>query len=366
MPTKARVAITPADGRIQIESILLPDPGPHEVLVRTLATGICHSQLTDMKHAQAAGQPMALGHEATGDVLAVGREVRAVAPGDRVFVTWLPRDGGPLARHPGSPVLARSAGPDAHCNAVFTWADHLLCDELYVVPFPADLPADVTSIIGCAVMTGAGAVINTADVQAGESVVVFGTGGVGICSIVAAAERGAHPIIAIDVDDAKLEWAKKQGATHAINARTTDAVEAIHALTASPEKRTILGTPVSGARYAFDCVGGEHVVKSLLPSLTTQPLGTAERGLAVMVGIVTLPTLEVSPGDIMLSEKALTGSIGGSSVPARDFPIFCDWVRRGRLDLRSIVTRRHAFDEIADVAAALDRGEITGRAIVVF
>lgn len=366
MPTKARVVVTPANGRIQIESIVLPDPGPHEVLVRTLATGLCHSQLTDIKNAQAAGQPMTLGHEATGEVLSTGREVRAVRPGDRVFVTWLPRDGGPLARHPGSPVLARETGPDATCNAVFTWADHLLCDELYVVPFPADLPTDVTSIIGCAVMTGSGAVINTADVRAGESVVVFGAGGVGICSIVAAAERGAHPIIAVDLDDAKLEWAKKQGATHGINARKLDPIAAIHAITAAPEKRTILGTPVSGAHYAFDCVGGHEIVKQLLPSLVHQPLGTAERGLAVMVGIVTLPTLEVSPGDLMLSEKCLMGCIGGSSVPARDFPIYCDWVRRGRLDLGAIVTRRYAFDEIAQGVEALDRGEITGRAIVTF
>lgn len=366
MPTRANVVVTPANGRIQIEPMLLPDPGPHEVVVRTLATGICHSQLTDIKSSIASGQPMMLGHEATGVVVGRGSEVRAVAVGDRVFVTWLPRDGGPLARHPGSPVLARASGPDAGCNAVFTWADHLICDELYVVPFPADLPTDVTSIIGCAVMTGSGAVLNTADVQAGESVVVYGAGGVGICSIVAAACRGAHPIIAVDLDDAKLEWAKKLGATHGINARTTDPVAAIHAITAAPDKRTILGTPVSGAHYAFDCAGGEKIVKNLLPSLIQQPLGTSERGMAVMVGIVTLPTLEVSPGDIMLSEKCLTGSIGGSSVPARDFPIFCDWVRSGRLDLDSIVTRRYAFEDIAEAAAALDRGEITGRAIVTF
>jgi len=358
--------VTPGDGRIQIESILLPDPGPHEVVIRTLATGICHSQLTDVKNAKAANQPMLLGHEATGIVIARGREVRAVAEGDRVFVTWLPRDGGPLARQPGSPVLARQSGPDAVCNAVFTWADHLICDELYVVPFPDDLPTDVTSIIGCAVMTGAGAVLNTADVQRGESVAVFGAGGIGICSIVAAAERGAHPIIAVDLDDAKLEWAKRQGATHGINARTTDPVAAIHAITAAPEKRTILNTPVSGAHYAFDCIGGDKVVKNLLPSLRHQPLGTPERGMGVLVGIVTLPVLEVSPGDLMLNEKCLIGCIGGSSVPARDFPIFCDWVRRGRLDLGAIVTRRHAFEEIAEVAAALDRGEITGRAIVIF
>lgn len=366
MPTPARVVVTPADGSLRIEALDLPDPGPHEVVVRTIATGICHSQLTDMKMSAATGHPMTLGHEATGEVLQVGAEVASVGVGDRVFVTWLPRDGGSLARRPGAPVLARDAGPPAGCHNVFTWADHLICDELYVVPFPADLPTDVTSIIGCAVMTGAGAALNTADVRAGESVVVFGVGGVGISTIVAAAARGAHPIIAVDLDDAKLEWAKRQGATHGVNARTADPVRAIHEITADPGRFTITGAPVSGARHAFDCIGGNVVAKQLLPSLINQPYATTERGTAVLVGIVTLPKLEVDPGDLIVSEKRLVGCIGGSSVPSRDFPIFCDWVRSGRLDLDAIVTRRYALDDIAEAAAALDRGEITGRAIVTF
>jgi Zn-dependent alcohol dehydrogenase len=366
MPTSARVVVTPGDGSLQIETITLPDPGPHEVLVRTIATGICHSQLTDMKMSAAMGQPMTLGHEATGEVIGVGGAVTSVAVGDRVFVTWLPRDGGPLSRRPGTPVLARAAGPDATCHNVFTWADHLVCDELYVVPFPADLPLDVTSIIGCAVMTGAGAALNTSDVQAGQSVAVFGVGGVGISAIVAAAARGANPIIAVDLDDAKLEWAKRQGATHGINARTVDAVQAIHEITADPGRFTIFGTPVSGVHHAFDCIGGDVVVKQLLPSLINQPYATTERGTAVLVGIVTLPALEVSPGDLIVNEKRLVGCIGGSSVPSRDFPIFCDWVRNGRLDLDAIVTRRFVLDDIAEAAAALDRGEITGRSIITF
>jgi Zn-dependent alcohol dehydrogenase len=362
----ARVAITPADGSIQVETVELPAPGPHDVIVRTIATGICHSQLTDVKMAAAMGRPSALGHEATGTVVEVGEAVTAVAPGDPVFVTWVPRDGGRSSRRPGTPVLARATGADASCHNVFTWADQLVCDEQYVVPLPAGIPTDVAAIIGCAVMTGAGAALNTADVQAGESVVVYGVGGVGISTIVAAVARGATPVIAVDVDDAKLAWAQRQGATHTVNARTEDPVAAIHRITADPERTTFLGTPVSGAHYAFDCIGGDVVAPQLLPSLLHQPYGTSERGTAVLVGIVTLPRLEIDPGDLLMYEKRLAGCLGGSSVPSRDFPMFCDWVRAGQLDLDAIVTRRFALDEVADAAAALERGEITGRAIITF
>jgi Zn-dependent alcohol dehydrogenase len=249
---------------------------------------------------------------------------------------------------------------------VFTWADQLICDELFVVPMPTDIPADVAAIIGCAVMTGAGAALNTADVQAGESVAVYGIGGVGISTIVAAAARGAHPIIAVDVDDAKLAWAREQGATHTVNARSEDPVQAIHDATADAQRTTFLGTPVSGAHYAFDCIGGDVVAAQLLPSLLHQPYGTSERGTAVLVGIVTLPRLEVDPGDLLRDEKRLVGCLGGSSVPSRDFPIFCEWVRTGQLDLDAIVTQRFALEDVAEAAAALERGEITGRAIITF
>lgn len=366
MPFDARVAITPGDGSVGVEAVVLPDPGDHDVVVRTIATGICHSQLTDMRMSAASGQPMALGHEATGEIIAVGRAVRSVQPGQKVFVTWLPRNGSPGERRPTTPIVERRDGAAAHCHNVFTWADHLICDELYVVPFPDDLPTDVTAIIGCAVMTGAGAVLNTADVQAGQSVAVYGIGGVGISAIVAAARRGAHPIIAVDLDDAKLTWAKRQGATHTINANTTDPVKTIHDLTRDDSRLTIFGTPVSGAHYAFDCIGGSKVATQLLPSVLNQPYASWERGTAVLVGIVTAPVLEVSPGDLIANEKRLIGCIGGSSVPDRDFPLFCDWARDGHLDLDEIVTRRFRLDEIADASAALDRGEITGRAIVEF
>ena len=366
MGVHARAAVTPADGTLVVEDLVLPDPAPYQVVVRLFASGICHSQLTDMKYSQATNSPMTLGHEATGEIVAVGSSVTTTGVGDRVFVTWLPRDGGPLGRRPDSPVLTRADGSTTTCHNVFTWADHTICDEQFVVPLPADMPTDLASIVGCAVMTGAGAVLNTADVQRGQSVAVFGVGGVGISAIVAASARGASPIIAVDLDDAKLEWALRQGASHTVNAARVDAVRAIHELTADPTQSNIMGLPVSGAHYAFDCIGGEKVVTQLLPSCRSQPMATTERGTAVMVGIVTLAALEVNPADLIMNEKRLVGCIGGSSVPARDFPIFCDWVRSGRLKLDEIVTQRVALDDIAAAAEALDRGEITGRAILTF
>ena len=366
MGVHARAAVTPGDGSLHVEDLVLPDPAPHQVVVRLFASGICHSQLTDMKYSQAMNSPMTLGHEATGEIVAVGSLVTTAAVGEQVFVTWLPRDGGPLRRRPDSPILPRADGSTATCHNVFTWADHTICDEQFVVPLPADMPLDLASIIGCAVMTGAGAVLNTADVQRGQSVAVYGVGGVGISAIIAASARGANPIIAVDLDDSKLVWARRQGATHTVNAAGVDAVKAIHELTADPTQANIMGLPVSGVHFAFDCIGGDKVVTQLLPSCRSQPMATTERGTAVMVGIVTMPALEVNPADLIMNEKRLVGCIGGSSVPARDFPIFCDWVRAGRLKLGEIVTQRVALDEISAAVAALDRGEITGRAILTF
>ena len=147
-------------------------------------------------------------------------------------------------------------------------------------------------------------------------------------------------MIAVDVDDDKLEWAKRQGATHTVNARDEDAVAKIHEITSDPSKQTFLGLPVSGAHYAFDCIGGDIVAPQLLPSLLSPPYGSSERGTAVLVGIPTLPHVEVNPGDLLMNEKRLVGCLGGSPVPSRDFPIYSDWVRTGRLDLDAIVTRR--------------------------
>ena len=253
MGTQARVVVLPQDSStLRIENIELPDPAPHQVVVRQFASGICHSQLHQM-HAP-RNNPVILGHESTGIVLKAGSSVSHVVEGDIVMVTWVPPDSEAADGPPEAANLQVSDGLATSQN-VFTWADHTIADQQYVVKVDPNIEKDVTAIIGCAVMTGAGAVINTANVQKGESVAIFGVGGVGLSAVVGAKMAGAHPIIAVDLDDGKLEFAKTFGATHCINASKEDPVKAIHALTPKPGQFNISRQPVSGVDYAFDCIG---------------------------------------------------------------------------------------------------------------
>ena len=241
MPTPARVVVCPAEpGPLRIDEIALPDPGPHQVVVKQFASGICHSQLHQMHGPR--GAPQLLGHESTGTVVAAGSEVSHVKEGDRVMVTWVPRSPD-LGRRPNRISLELADGSTAISQGVFTWADNTIADEQYIVSMPEDIRTDVTAIIGCAIMTGSGAAYHTAGVKQGESVAVFGVGGVGLSAIVAAAVIGADPIIAVDLSDEKLEFAKKFGATIGVNASDGDAVEQVRALTTQRHRFRFHGPP---------------------------------------------------------------------------------------------------------------------------
>lgn len=363
MGTPARVVVLPqGTSKLRIESLELPDPGPTQVVVKLFASGICHSQLHQMHRPRQT--PVILGHEATGTVLETGSAVSHVQPGDIVLVTWVPRNTTAASRLPVRATLAVQDGI-AQSENVFTWADHTIADEQYVVKVDPDIRRDVTAIIGCAVMTGAGAVINTAAVQPGESVAVFGVGGVGLSAIVGAKVAGAAPIIAVDLDDTKLEFAKRFGATHGINASREDPVAAIHALTGRPDRFTILGTPVSGVDYAFDCIGIRKTMEQIVPACRTGHFGARDGGTAVLVGVPGTP-VELNAMDVLLHEKHFIGSIGGSCAPDRDFPRFLEWQQNGDLDLDAMVTARYRIDEINEAAAALEQGRIRGRAILEF
>ena len=362
MPTPARVVVVPQEmGQpLRIESVELPDPGPTDVVVRQFASGVCHTQIFEI-HSPRAGD-IVLGHEATGEVVAAGSEVSHVAPGDRVFITWLPRGIQPPDRHPAPAQVIQGDGTAAVSQGVFTWADHTIADEMFIVPLPDDAPIDVTAIVGCAVMTGAGAVMNTAGVTAGSSVAVFGVGGVGCSTLSAAKALGADPIIAVDMTEEKLEFALRHGATIAVNASECDPVARIHELTPR-EGFDLMGKPCSGVDFAFDCVGA--AVAQVLPSLRRKRWAADERAVAVLVGIPTV-ALDIDTGSFMMQEKHLTASVGGTCHPDRDFPIFMDWYRRGDLDLEGMVTQRFALDEINEAVDALDNGRISGRSILVF
>lgn len=363
MGISARVVVLPADSStLRIESLELPEPAAHQVVVKQFASGICHSQLHQM-HGPRKG-PIILGHESTGVVLEVGSDVTHVTPGDTVMVTWVPRQATAESIPPVAATLEVMDGT-ARSQNVFTWADHTIADQQYVVKVDPNIKTDVTAIIGCAVMTGAGAVINTAKVQTNESVAIFGVGGVGLSAVVGARMAGANPIIAVDLDDEKLAFAKGFGATHVINASKEDPVAAIHALTIRPDRFTFAGVPVSGADYAFDCIGIKQTMEQILPACRSGHFGAQDGGKAVLVGVPTT-SAEINAVDLLVNEKHFIGSIGGSCAPDRDFPRFLEWEENGDLALDKMVTERFSIDQINEATDALSSGKIAGRAILEF
>lgn len=351
MPTQARVVVLPQEAHapLRIDEVRLPDPGPHQVVVKQFASGVCHSQLHQMHRPRTFNA--VLGHESTGVVLAKGSAVNHVKEGDRVMVTWVARDREHTDRMPEPAVLDLPDGSSARSQNVFTWADHTIADEQYVVKMPNDVPTDVTAIIGCAVMTGAGAVYHTAGVKEKQSVAIFGVGGVGLSAIAAAAVVGADPIIAVDLSDEKLEFARKFGATIGVNASQVDAVQRVRELTEG------------GADFAFDCIGVKATMEQIMPAVRSGVVGGASGGTAVLVG-VPMTTAELNMIDMLIGEKTYKGSIGGSCKPDRDFPMFLRWFKEGQLDLDALVTTRYSLDQIGEATTALERGQIAGRSIL--
>ncbi len=363
MGTTARVVVLPKDtNTLRIEEVELPEPGPDQVEVRQFASGICHSQLHQI-HGQRK-RNLLLGHESTGVVSKVGENVTHVQAGDMVLVTWVPRNAAEEKSPPGGVSLPIGDGA-AWTRDVFTWADHTIADQQYVVKMKADIARDVTAIIGCAVMTGAGAAINTVNVQKGQSVAVFGVGGVGLSTVTAARLAGAHPIIAVDLDEKKLDFARRFGASHTINASHTDPVEAIHALTLKESEFSFQQVPLSGADYTFDCIGIPVTMSQIVSACRKGQFGVRQGGVAVLVGIPG-SKLELNTIDVVLTEKSFKGSIGGSCTPDRDLPRFVECYERGDLDLDALVTRRYRIEQINEAVRALASGEILGRAILEF
>ena len=336
-----------------IEEIELPDPGPTQLVIKQFATGICHSQLHALHNPQTI-RPRLMGHESTGVVVRAGSEVTHVKEGDHVMVTFLPRNTVPGATIP-TPVLKwRDQEIRSHGNNS-TWSETILADAAFVVPLEMSAPTDVTAVIGCAVMTGCGAVLNTARVHAGDSVVVIGVGGVGLAAVQAAANVSAYPIIAVDVDDRKLEFARRFGATTGVNSRTQDAVACVREITGG------------GADFAFDAIGRQSTIATLLHYVRPGVAGyRPDGGTAVLIG-VPRPEATLTVMDALLpGSKTFKGTNGGSPRPDHDLPMYVRWFQEGKLPLDLLVSRRYSLDEINEGIGALERGEILGRAIVEF
>jgi Zn-dependent alcohol dehydrogenase len=219
---------------------------------------------------------------------------------------------------------------------------------------PKDVATDVTAVIGCAVMTGAGAIINTLQVKSEQSVAVFGAGGIGLCAIAAAAIVDAYPVVAVDVSEDKLAFARRFGATHTVNAREGDPVQAIHQLTEG------------GVDYAIDAIGLPQTQEQILRTVKAGFSGRDRGGTALLIGI-TPPGAQASlDTSLFVGNRSFTRTSGGDCRPERDFPIFIRWYREGKLKLTDLVTRRYSIDQINTAIDDLEHGRILGRGILTY
>jgi Zn-dependent alcohol dehydrogenase len=233
-----------------------------------------------------------------------------------------------------------------------TWTEYALLSERLAVPLDAKAPTDVTSIIGCAVMTGAGAILNTLRVRPGDSVAVFGVGGIGLCAISAAAVVDAYPIIAVDLSDAKLAFAKRFGATHGVNATAGDPVQQVRDLTSG------------GVDYAIDAIGAVPTQEQILLAVKAGLTGSRRGGTALLVGIPQQQG-HVNTNEL-LNGRTYMGTFAGDSLPDRDFPLYVRWYQEGKLKLDELVTRRYPLDQINEAVDDLTKGRIAGRSILEF
>ena len=363
MSTKGRAAIYVEPKKpLVVDEVEFGDPGPDQVLVKLFASGVCHSQLHTMQRPARKGQslPALLGHESTGVVVARGRDVRHVKEGDHVITTWVDRDSATT----NQPMVTHALNDRAqyHANwkgknvmhSAATWAEYAIAQERVVVPMPKELPTDVTLIIGCAVMTGAGAIVNTLQARPGQSVAVFGAGGIGLCAISAAVVVDAYPIVAVDITPKKLDFARRLGATHAINAKDLDAVQAIKDLTGG------------GVDYAIDAIGlpltQEQILRSVRPGFS----GLNQGGTALLVGITPPDAKALLDTSLFIGNRSFKRTSGGDCKPDRDFPIFLRWFRDGKLRLNELITNRYKLEQINQAVEDLEHGRILGRGILTF
>ncbi|MEU6423401.1 zinc-binding dehydrogenase [Streptomyces spiralis] len=349
MKSKAAIQVEHG-GPLVVEEIDIPDPGPDQVTVRNFASGVCYSQVHQLRDPGLL-RPMGLGHEGSGVVTRVGKDVTHVKEGDHVISTWVPRtpiSGLPVSRPTGAAFDGRPVIADGD---VYTWSEHMVTFADKVVPMSPSDPTDITCLVGCAVLTGAGAVLHTAKVGRGQSVAVFGVGGVGLSAIGAAAVAGADPVIAVDLADRKLQFAREFGATHGINALNTDPVEAISEIRPG------------GVDVAMDAVGAPVTALQILRAVRQGgPRADNQGGTAVLLGI-PVSDVSVDLNELLLYQRHYCGSLGATD-PEADFPLFLGWVREGRFPLAKLVTDRFPLDRIDEACVALEEGRILGRAIV--
>jgi S-(hydroxymethyl)glutathione dehydrogenase/alcohol dehydrogenase len=350
-----------------IETLTLDEPRAGEVLVKIAACGVCHSDYHLVSGATKHPLPVVCGHEGAGVVESVGEGVTRIRPGDHVILNWAPDCGhcfycqhgqpnlcdtytAPIwagTMLDGTPRLHLNGAPVYHYCGLASFAEYAVVPEPSCIPVRRDVPLKVASLVGCAVATGVGAAIYTAQVKPGSSVVVFGCGGVGLNTIQGTALCGAAKIIAVDTNPAKMQMAREFGATHTLLS-DADTLSAIRDLTGG-----------RGADYTFEAVG--------IPALQELAFEAARPGgMAVFEGLSAMGTATNLPGAVFTrTEKTVRGSYYGTVSPRRDFPMLIDLYAAGKLKLDELVSQEYRLDQINEAFATMLQGHVA-RGVITF
>ena len=349
---------------LSIEDVELDKPQDREVLIKTVASGVCHSDLHFVDGFYPYPAPAVLGHEAAGIIEEVGKQVTYVKPGDHVICCLSVFCGNCeqcMSGHPNrcsnkqatqrnpsdKPRISQKGKPVNQFLDISSYCEKMLLHENAVVKIREDLPLDRAALIGCGVTTGVGAVLNTAKIEPGSTVAVFGAGGVGLAAIQGARIAGARKIIAVDMFEGKLAMAKRLGATDTVDASNSDPVDEIRKLTGG-----------DGVDYAFEAIGLKKVAEQAFVAL--KPGGTA-----TVIGMIPVGQKVEIDGYMFLTERKLQGSNMGSNRFRIDMPKYIDFYLQGRLNLDDMISRRGKLEDVNDAFRAMKAGEVA-RTVLMF
>ena len=346
------------------DELEVSDPGPTEVKVKIAAAGVCHSDVSVIDGTIPWKSPAVLGHEGAGVVEQVGSEVRSVKPGDHVVIATLASCGTCRACNTGHPTmcvqtLGRSAEPfkfrgepASNFAAASVFAEYTIVSAVQAVPIAPEVPFTSAALIGCGVLTGVGAVLNRAKVSAGETAAVFGVGGVGLNVIQGLRLAGASRIIAVDTLAVKEDLARQFGATHFVDASTSDAVEEIRRIVPHGPRSVAGALGPGGVTWAFECVGHPVPLRSAIDCLdwggTAVAIGVPPRGTEVSVDVNSLSYVD----------RGLMGCRYGSSRPAHDIPLMVELYLQGRLMLDELVTETRPLEGFKEIVADMAAGKL--------
>jgi len=349
---------------LKVDSLKLRAPGPDEVMVKLAASGVCHSDLSVQQAKLPFPPPVVLGHEGAGVVEEVGKDVKHLKPGDHVVLSWVENCGrchfciaGQVhlcdammqsMMAGGEHTFEKEGMPIARMAGVASFSERSVVRGNAAIKIPDDVPLDRACLVGCGVMTGVGAVVNTAKVQPGQTIAVYGCGGVGLNVIQGALLCGASRIIAVDLSPAKLEMAKTFGATDVVNGADGNAPDQIRSLTDG-----------LGVDFAFEVIGIASVIQQAFMSLK-------RGGKVIVVGVPPIGQMVEIPGQmISLEEKSIVGSLYGSANMKRDMPRLIDLYQRKKLKLDELVSKRIKLDDVNAAFADMEKGAVA-RSVIVF